>query len=135
MADEPNDFSSDFGNIRAILESIALEAHHAYDDAPGNFIRGLSTGIVVLDENTFGMHPGELIVMGSRPSMGAHPLAQRILLHVACESKRSVVFFSLVNRPKEVAKQLLSIAADINWFRVKKKEGLWMSGGMQSAKP
>lgn len=119
IADEPNDLSSDFGNIDAILSDITREIPPAYD-APGNFIRSQSTGIEALDENTFGMHPGELIVMGSRPCMGAHPLAQRIVLHVACESKRPVVFFSLVNRPKEIVHQLLSIVANVNWFHLKK---------------
>jgi replicative DNA helicase len=119
MNDESSGFSHSFGNINEIISAISLDVHHAYDDSPGNLIRGLSTGIAELDETTFGMHPGELIVMGSRPGMGAQPLAQRILLHVACESKRPVVFFSLVNSPKKIAYQLLSIAADVNWFHVK----------------
>ncbi len=42
-------------------------------------VTGVATGFVDLDEMTSGLHPGELIIVAGRPSMGkAQPLDARV---------------------------------------------------------
>jgi len=50
---------------------------------PSKRIKGVSTGFTRLDEMTGGFHPGELIILAARPSMGKTALALNIAWHVA----------------------------------------------------
>lgn len=57
-------------------------------------IQGLPYGLTALDRATSGMHPGELIVIGGRPSMGKSALAGNIVASV-CDSGKSALLFTL----------------------------------------
>ncbi len=58
-------------------------------------VTGLATGFVDLDEMTSGLHPGELIIVAGRPSMGKTALALNIAEHVGLELKLPVLVFSM----------------------------------------
>jgi replicative DNA helicase len=64
---------------------------------PSQRIKGVSTGYVKFDEMTGGLHPGELIILAARPSMGKTALALNIGQHVACHPnlRKPVAVFSL----------------------------------------
>lgn len=56
----------------------------------------VTTGLNYMDDTlNGGFHPGDLIILASRPSMGKTSLAMNIALHVAIEEKKPVVFFSI----------------------------------------
>lgn len=55
-----------------------------------------------------GLHPGQLIVLGSRPAMGKTSLALEILGHVGRQDGRVVALFSLETTNAEIGKRLLS---------------------------
>lgn len=57
-------------------------------------LQGLSYGIEELDKATSGMHPGELIIIAGRPSMGKSALAGNILSSV-CKSGKPGMMFTL----------------------------------------
>lgn len=57
-------------------------------------IQGLPYGLADLDAATSGMHPGELIIVAGRPSMGKSAFAGNIIGH-ACSSGKSGLFFTL----------------------------------------
>jgi replicative DNA helicase len=57
-------------------------------------IQGLSYGLLDLDRATSGMHPGELIIVAGRPSMGKSALAGNIVSS-ACAEGKSSLFFTL----------------------------------------
>src|ERR1700680_4653150 len=50
---------------------------------PSKRIKGLGTGFLKLDEMTGGLHPGELVILAARPSMGKTALALNVAQHVA----------------------------------------------------
>jgi replicative DNA helicase len=58
-------------------------------------IDGLETGLKVLDERYSGWKPGDLIVIGGRPSMGKSALALQIAVHNAALRGKRVKVFSL----------------------------------------
>jgi replicative DNA helicase len=70
----------------------------------GQQVTGVETGFTVLDNMTAGLHPGELIVIAGRPSLGKTALALNLAAHAAIERKKVVGVFSL-----EMSKESLVI--------------------------
>jgi replicative DNA helicase len=82
-------------------------------------ITGLSTGFTELDRLTNGMHPGEMIVIAARPSMGKTALAMNIVEHVAVNQKLSVGVFSLEMSSQQLVQRLLCSRAHVNLAKVR----------------
>ncbi len=57
--------------------------------------RASRTGLIDLDDITGGFHPGQLIIVAARPSMGKTALALNICDHAAINLKVPVLFVSL----------------------------------------
>ena len=82
-------------------------------------ITGLSTGFTELDRMTNGMHPGEMIVIAARPSMGKTALAMNIVEHVAVNQKLPVGVFSLEMSSQQLVQRLLCSRAHVNLAKVR----------------
>lgn len=78
----------------------------------GSTLAGLSTGYVDLDNTLSGLKPGELIVVGARPSVGKTAFAVNILDNVA-RSGIPTLMASLEQRRKEIAGRLLAMASGV----------------------
>jgi replicative DNA helicase len=79
----------------------------------GATVTGLDTGFRDLNNMTSGFHPGELIILAARPSMGKTALALNLAEHVAEKNKAAVAFFSLEMGPDELVRRLLSSRAGV----------------------
>ena len=55
-------------------------------------LSGLSTGLSDLDENTSGLHPGELVIVAGRPGMGKSCLAVNIAHAAGLRGEASLIF-------------------------------------------
>lgn len=87
--------------------TLALEqAHDAYHGRTGDCI---ASGIGALDEILGGFYPGELIILGGRPSMGKTGIALSIALNAA-RAGHGVVIASLEMNPEAMAMRALSEA-------------------------
>ena len=75
---------------------------------------GLATGFADLDEKTHGLHPGEMIVIAARPSMGKTSLAMNIAEHVAVDQKRPVGVFSLEMTAESLVTRMLCSRSRVN---------------------
>ena len=75
---------------------------------------GLSTGFVDLDKMTTGLHPGEMIVIAARPSVGKTSLAMNIAEHVALDLKLPVGVFSLEMSAESLVLRMLCSRARVN---------------------
>ena len=84
---------------------------------PSARIRGLSTGFKRFDEMTGGLHPGELIIIAARPSMGKTALALNIADHVSSKLGKTVAVFSLEMSKESLLTRLLCARARVNGQR------------------
>jgi replicative DNA helicase len=83
---------------------------------PSLRIRGISTGFVKFDEMTGGLHPGELIILAARPSMGKTALALNIAQHVVSK-EHTVAIFSLEMSKESLLTRMLCSAARVDGQR------------------
>jgi replicative DNA helicase len=77
-------------------------------------ITGIPTGFTQLDRMTSGFHPGQLIVIAARPSMGKSAFSINLAAHAAMKAKKSVAFFSLEMSKEDVMIRLLSSEAKVH---------------------
>ncbi len=81
---------------------------------PSKRLKGISTGFSKLDEMTGGFHPGELIILAARPSMGKTALALNIAFHVASKLKETVAVFSLEMSKESLLTRMLCASAYVD---------------------
>jgi len=79
-------------------------------------ITGEATGFTDLDRMTTGFHPGDLIIIAGRPSMGKTSFALDIARYVAIENKVPVGFFSLEMSKEQLVRRMLCAEARINLY-------------------
>jgi replicative DNA helicase len=102
----------------------------------GAELYGVPTGFRDLDELTNGLHPGQLVVVAGRPSMGKSTLALDILRAASIKRGLTGAIFSLEMSRSEITMRLLSAEArillknlrtggmsDDDWNRLARKMG------------
>lgn len=82
-------------------------------------ITGISTGFIDLDKMTSGLHPGEMVVIAARPSMGKTSLAMNIVEHAAVEERLPVGVFSLEMTAEALMLRMLCSRARVNLRNVR----------------
>lgn len=88
---------------RALLEAVDEVSTAYQEDGPS----AAPTGIAELDSVIGGMFPGDMIVLGGRPSMGKSAVASSVALNVAL-SGGGVIFCSLEMNSSGVALRVMS---------------------------
>jgi replicative DNA helicase len=98
------------------LDPILHDSFEALDakSTKGGLITGIPSGLVDLDNLTAGFHPGELVVIAGRPSMGKTALALTIARNAAVDNKHGVGIFSLEMANQELAMRMLCAEARVN---------------------
>lgn len=74
---------------------------------------GTETWFTRLDKMTSGLRPGNLIILGARPSMGKTSLAMNMASNI-CKKQGTVAIFSLEMSREELATRILSSVSKIN---------------------
>ena len=82
-------------------------------------VSGVPTGFTALDNMLTGLHGGELIILGARPSMGKTSLAMNMAGHAALSAGKSVAVFSLEMPREQIALRLLCSDARVDMQRVR----------------
>jgi replicative DNA helicase len=80
-------------------------------------ITGVPTGFPDLDEMTTGLHPGDLVVIAARPSMGKTSFVLNIAQHVGTHTSMTVGFFSLEMSKEQLFMRMLTSEARIDAHR------------------
>ncbi|MDP6685091.1 MAG: replicative DNA helicase [Candidatus Marinimicrobia bacterium] len=75
---------------------------------------GVPSGLTDLDDVTAGFHPGDLIVLAGRPSMGKTALALNIARNASIDHDVGVGFFSLEMANSQLAMRLLCTEARVD---------------------
>lgn len=81
-------------------------------------IHGLPYGFADLDKVTCGMHPGELIIVAGRPSMGKSAFVCNILEH-ACSAGKTGMMFSLEMSKEMVIDRIIASKGSIDAGRLR----------------
>jgi replicative DNA helicase len=82
-------------------------------------LTGIATGFADLDKMTSGLHPGEMVVIAARPSMGKTSLAMNIVEHVAIEQRLPVGVFSLEMTSESLVLRMLCSRSRVNLRNVR----------------
>ena len=80
-------------------------------------ITGVPTGFHDLDEMTTGFHPGDLVVVAARPSMGKTSFVLNISQYVGTNTDMTVGFFSLEMSREQLFMRMLTSEARIDAHR------------------
>ena len=85
---------------------------------------GISTGLKDLDDMTFGFHPGQMIVLAARPSVGKTSLAMNFaeaatMPHPGKDGPHNTLVFSLEMTSDDIAMRMLCCRAHVNMKRLR----------------
>lgn len=104
---------------QAIGESLSDYSDRLESFFDGSYL-GAPTGLLDLDELTYGLHGGKLYLIGARPAMGKSALALNILREVTVGAKRPGVMFSLEMDQMELVERLACSDARIDSQKLKR---------------
>lgn len=107
--------------VKQAMEVIAIRA-----DSGGHAVTGLATGLIDLDDITGGFHPGQLIIVAARPSMGKTALALNICDHAGINLKIPVLFVSLEMGAQEIGERLLCARSRVDGHKLRTGLGMGM---------
>ncbi len=82
-------------------------------------VTGIPTGFDKFDEATTGLHPGELIIVAGRPSMGKTTFAMNIAENAAIGSKTPVAVFSMEMPGEQLAMRMISSLGRIDQHHIR----------------
>jgi len=82
-------------------------------------VQGLSTGFREFDELTGGLHPGELMIVAGRPSMGKTAWALNVAEYMAMEQDKGVVLFSMEMSDKEIIKRNIISHSGVSSYQIR----------------
>ena len=82
-------------------------------------VSGVPTGFRLLDDMLTGLHAGELILIGARPSMGKTSFAVNIAAHAGVVAQRKVAIFSMEMPREQIALRMLCSEARVDMQRVR----------------
>ena len=106
-----------FTNIREIVKSSFGTIDDLLDR--GQRVTGIETGFEDLDNMTSGLHPGELVVVAARPSLGKTALALNIASHAAIKHHKTVGLFSLEMSKESLVIRLLCSEAETDSHKLR----------------
>lgn len=105
---ENKENASEFDALKSYKKTLELVVDELIQSRNNKVsLMGLPTGFTDIDRLIGGFEPGELIVVGARPSMGKTAFALNIAEYVAFYAEMPVVFFSLEMTSKQIVTRLL----------------------------
>lgn len=79
---------------------------------------GLATGFSGIDQRILGLHPGQLVVVAGRPSMGKTTLAMNITMS-ALQQNRPVLFVSIETPSASLSDRFISMSSGVADSKIK----------------
>ena len=80
----------------------------------------MPTGYAELDDMLTGLHPGELILVGGRPSMGKTSIGMNFIENAAIRAGKKAAVFSLEMPSEQLAMRMLCTEARVNMQNVRR---------------
>jgi replicative DNA helicase len=108
---------SSYHTMPDLMQKLEAKIEFLRDNPTG--LAGLSTGFVDLDAKTTGLHPGDLVILAGRPSMGKTSFALNVAEHVVLYEKKPAAVFSMEMPAEQLALRILSSFARIPMGRLR----------------
>ncbi len=108
---------SGFQSIKDLLTKTVEQIDYLFQ-SEGN-ITGVPTGFDKFDESTTGLHPGELIIVAGRPSMGKTTFAMNIAENAAIGHQTPVAVFSMEMPGEQLAMRMISSLGRIDQHHIR----------------
>jgi len=102
------------------IKHLLTETFENIESRKGSHITGLPTSFVELDQLLCGLHPGEMIVVAGRPSMGKTSFALNVAEHIGADENLPVAFFSLEMSRQQLVERILCSRAKVDSQQVRK---------------
>ena len=104
------------------LAEVAVRSFDIIEELARNHgaIAGVPTGFIDLDNLLTGLHPGELVIVGARPSMGKTSFAMNVAAHASMNKGKKVAVFTLEMPRGQIALRVLCSDARVDMQRVRK---------------
>ncbi len=83
-------------------------------------IEGVPTGYTELDDLLTGLHPGELVLVAGRPSMGKTSIGMNFIENAAIRAGKKAAVFSLEMPAEQLAMRMLCTEARVDMSRVRR---------------
>jgi replicative DNA helicase len=106
-----------FVPVKDVLKDTIALVQNLFQRKEG--ISGLPTGFTDLDMLTTGFYPGDLIILGARPSMGKTALCLNIAQNVAIQTGETVAMFSLEMSKEQLVMRMLCSEAEVDANRIR----------------
>jgi replicative DNA helicase len=100
--------------VKESMDQIMLRA-----ETGGHAVTGVASGLLDLDDMTGGFHPGQLIILAARPSMGKTALALNIAEHAGINLKVPVLFISLEMGKLEIGDRMLCARSRVDGHKLR----------------
>ena len=104
--------NSSLTNINVSFNGILEKFENIQKDK--NYLQGLKTGFTGLDSLTNGFHPGNLIILAARPSIGKTTFAMNIVENVAVREGAVCAVFALEMTNAELAQRMLCSVSNVS---------------------
>ncbi len=102
---------SSYHSMPELMDQLEQKMEYLRQNPSG--LAGLATGFTDLDAKTTGFHPGDLVILAGRPSMGKTSFALNIAEHVALYLKKPAAVFSMEMPAEQLALRMVSSFARI----------------------
>ena len=109
---------------RHVSEIVNMSLERIERSQKSTGITGVHSGFHKVDKYTMGWQPGNLIILGARPSVGKTAFALNLARNAAVEFNEPVAFFSLEMTSMELTDRLIATESGISSDKLKGKEKL-----------
>lgn len=106
-----------FQDIKQLLTQTVETIDHLFESEGA--ITGLPTGFDKFDEMTTGLHPGELVIVAGRPSMGKTTFAMNMAENAAVGQKAPVAVFSMEMPGEQLAMRMISSLGRVDQHHIR----------------
>ena len=117
LAEGRNHTQSSFVAAKDALHDVMAQIESMHGNKAS--ITGLPTGYEDLDRETSGLHPGQLVIIAGRPSMGKTAFAMNIAENVSCDQKKTVAVFSMEMPVQELMVRALASRSRVSQSRLR----------------
>ncbi len=102
------------------IASLLEETFRQIQDRDGNYLTGLPTGFLEMDDMTSGLQRSELIIVAARPSMGKTAFGLNVAEYMAVNEGKPTVFFSMEMSKQQVAQRILCSRGKVDSHRLRR---------------